>query len=139
MRALKMLITLAAAAALCTAVVSLPKKLAFEGGDSYTFFLGNTSSDCKVVTVSQGAALRRLALSNVCGEAAHYDTLDLNEFLESVGGRILFTEHLSDSDNYYCSADLPYSVELYGYDVNLHVCVREDGVTVASPIIFGGY
>ena len=48
-------------------------------------------------------------------------------------------EKLSGSVNYYCTADLPYSVELYGTEINLHICIKQSGVTVASPIIFGGY
>lgn len=59
--------------------------------------------------------------------------------MKTVNGEIVFCEKLSDSVNYYCKADLPYSVELYGKTINLHVCIRKDGVKVASPIIFGGY
>ena len=77
--------------------------------------------------------------SDVRGEATSYPSLDIEKFLERTGGEILFEERLSDSVNYYCSADLPYSVQLYGKTVNLHICVRDDGVTVGSPVIFGGY
>ena len=73
------------------------------------------------------------------GEATTYTQLDVAEFLSGVNGRVLFVEELSDSVNYYCAADLPYSAELYGMEINLHISVRDDGVTVASPIIFGGY
>lgn len=139
MRALKLFTTLAAAAIVCTAVVCLPKKLAFECGQSYTFFVGNTSKDCRVVTVKEGANLKLLTLSNVCGEATTYSELDIDAFLQSVNGRVAFTEELSDSVNYYCTADLPYAVELYGQSINLHISVRGEGTTVASPIIFGGY
>ena len=65
--------------------------------------------------------------------------LDIDGFLSEVNGEIVFCEELSDSVNYYCTADLPYSVELYGREINLHICVRDDGVAVGSPIIFGGY
>ena len=56
-----------------------------------------------------------------------------------MGAEIIFTEELSDSVNYYCKANLPYKVKLYGEEINLHISVRENGVKVASPIIFGGY
>ncbi len=139
MRAIKLSIIIIIALAVCAAVVSLPKKTAFECGDSYTFFIGTSSADCKVITVDKGAELLALTLTNVCGEATTFKTLDTDELLEKVNGKILFSEQLSDSVNYYCSADLPYSVTLYDQKVNLHICVKADSVIIASPIIFGGY
>lgn len=139
MRALKLGIILATAAVVCAAAVSLPKRTAFESGESYTFYVGSSSSDCKVLTVESNAAIVLLTLKDVCGEATTFSSLDVNEFLQSVNGEVLFEEKLSDSVNYYCSADLPYSIQLYGQTVNLHICIKESGVTVGSPIIFGGY
>lgn len=121
-------------------LAALPDRLAFKGGESYSFYVGDTSKNCRVVTANREvAAITRLTLTDVCGESATFNSLDLDGFLKSVNGEILFTEELSDSVNYYCKADLPYSVNLYGEEINLHVCVKESGVTVASPIIFGGY
>ncbi len=137
--AVKIFITLVSAAALCVAVALSPQKLAFECGDSYTFFVGDSSKNCKVITVTSGAELKKLTLTDVCGEATSFKSLNLQSFLKSVNGEIVFEETLSDSVNYYCTADLPYSVTLYGKRINLHICVKEQGVTVASPIIFGGY
>lgn len=139
MRTLKLGAIIVIAAAVCAAVVALPKKTAFECGDTYTFYVGRTSSDCRIITVDDNAELLYLTLKDVCGEATTFSSLDVEAFLKDVNGEVLFKEELSDSVNYYCSADLPYSVELYGREVNLHICVKEDGVTVASPIIFGGY
>ena len=131
---------LALAAAACAALFAISAaKPCFEEGESYTFFCGNTSADCRVVTVKDGAALSLLALDDVCGESTTYPTLDIEEFLESVNGEVVFCERLSDSLNLYCTADLPYSVELYGTQINLHICLKQEGVMVASPIIFGGY
>lgn len=139
MRAIKLALLLAAAAVLLIALSVLPEKLAFKSGESYTFFVGDSSKNCRVVTVTNGAEFAKFTLKDVCGEATTFSSLDLNEFLQSVNGEIKFVEELSDSVNYYCTADLPYAVELYGEEINLHVCVKESGVTVASPIIFGGY
>ena len=83
--------------------------------------------------------LKKLSLSDICGECAEYDELDISIYLQSVNGEIVFVETLSDSVNYYCKADLPYSVKLYGEEINLHICVKKDSVKVGSPIIFGGY
>ncbi|MGN0823458.1 MAG: hypothetical protein ACI4MB_00155 [Candidatus Coproplasma sp.] len=137
---LKLLITLLLAALILCAVITLPCKLLFCGGDSYRFYLGDTSLNCKEVLVGGASApLTRLLLTDVNGESATYQSLDIDEFIKSVNGEIIFTEEIDGSINYYCKASLPYSIELYGEEINLHICVKEDGVTVGSPIIFGGY
>ena len=114
-------------------------ELCFKGAESYAFFCGDTSKNCKEVRVDSNAKLKKLTLSDICGECAEYSDLDIKSFLQSVNGEVVFTETLSDSVNYYCKADLPYSVTLYGEEINLHICVKNDGVKVGSPIIFGGY
>lgn len=132
--------TILAAALILCLVAALPDRLVFKGGDSYTFYVGNTSKNCKVVTCSAAdAGITRLSLRGVCGESATFKSLDIDGFLSGVNGEIMFTEELDDSVNYYCKADLPYSVTLYDTTINLHICVRQEGITVASPIIFGGY
>lgn len=137
---LKLLITLLLAALILCAVTALPCRLLFGGGDCYRFYLGDTSLNCKEVSVGGASApLTRLFLTKVNGESATYQSLDIEKFIKSVNGEIVFLEKLEDSVNYYCKASLPYSIELYGQEINLHICVKEDSVTVASPIIFGGY
>lgn len=126
-------------AAVAAAIAVLPQRLCFSGGQNYTFYCGESSADCREVRAKANAELERLTLSDVCGESAEYDDFDLQAFLKKVNGKVVFTEKLSDSVNYYCTADLPYSVNLYNHTINLHVCVREDTTKVASPIIFGGY
>ncbi len=132
--------TLALALLTVAAIVILPQRLLFYGGESYRFYLGDTSKDCReVYSDGNSAPFTRLTLKDVNGESAVYPELDIHAFLEKVGGEIIFTEELADSVNYYCKANLPYSVTLYGQEINLHICVKEGSVTVASPIIFGGY
>ncbi len=139
MKALKLaFLTLAAALILC-AVTVFPQKPCFESGESYTFFVGSSSKDCKVVTVTENVALEKLLLKDVCGECTEYKDFDLDDILKKYDGEILFSEELSDSVNYYCRANLPYSVNLYGKEINLHISVRGDSAKIASPIIFGGY
>ncbi|MGN0811897.1 MAG: hypothetical protein ACI4MQ_00095 [Candidatus Coproplasma sp.] len=138
--AVKLLLTLTLSALVLCAICALPCRLLFFGGDSYRFYLGDTSLNCKeVFAEGERAPFTRLLLSNVNGESATYKSLDIERFLKNVGGRIIFTEEIDGAVNYYCKADLPYSVELYGEEINLHICLKEDNVTVASPIIFGGY
>ena len=137
---MKITAALIAAALIALAITVLPQRLAFRGGESYCFYLGDTSKNCRTVTASGNKAmLTRLTLTDICGESATYSSFDWQGYLEDIGGSILFTEELVDSVNYYCEADLPYSIDLYGKKVNLHICVKDSGVMVGTPIIFGGY
>lgn len=124
-------------AVMCMAAA--PARVCFEGGENYTFYCGHSSADCREVHPVLNAEAERLLLKDVCGESAEYKSLNIEEYLKSVNGKVLFEEKTGDSVNYYCSADFPYSVNLYGQEVNLHICVKEDRVKIASPIIFGGY
>ena len=138
--AIKTLAALFAAALIVLALTALPNRLAFRGGESYSFYVGDTSKNCRVVTANGNtAALTRLTLKGVCGESATYSSFDWQAYLDEVNGTVLFVEELSDSTNYYCKADLPYFVELYSQEVNLHVCVKDGCVIIGTPIIFGGY
>ncbi len=140
MKMLKLAALLTGTLTLAGALCIFSSRPAFSAGENYTFYTGTASSNCAIVTVeAEEAALKRLELRQIRGECTTYAELDVPAFLDEVNGRILFTEKLADSVNYYCSADLPYSIQLYGEQVNLHICVKQEGVTVASPIIFGGY
>ncbi len=135
-----LLFTALAAIVIFVLLAALPDRLVFKGGDRYTFYVGNTSKNCRVVScAAPEAGITRLGLRGVCGESATFSYLDIDDFLSRVNGKVLFTEELDDSVNYYCKADLPYSILLNNNVINLHICVRQDGVTVGSPIIFGGY
>lgn len=139
MRFFKLLAVTVMAGAFIAALALLPDNLCFKSGESYTFFCGDSSKNCREVTAHGNAALVRLGLGGVCGECTEYSELDIGKFLETVNGEVVFTEELSDSVNYYCKANLPYKVTLYGEEINLHISVKSEGVKVASPIIFGGY
>lgn len=139
MRIAKVFLLTVSLAVVVLALAILPQRLCFDCGESYTFYCGTSSADCKEITVKSSAAQTRLTLKNVCGEATVYSDFDLNEFLKGINGKVVFKEDIDGSVNYYCSADLPYSINLRGAKINLHVCVRGDKAKVASPIIFGGY
>ena len=140
MRRFFKLFALTIAAGILLAVITISQaKLCFNGAEGYAFFCGDTSKNCKEVRADDNAKLKKLTLAKVCGECAEYSKLDIENFLQSVNGEIVFVESLSDSVNYYCKADLPYSVTLYGEEINLHICVKNESVKVGSPIIFGGY
>ena len=133
------LVTVFLAIMIVAALLVFPSRVCFAGGENYTFYCGTSSADCREVHPAFNAEIERLLLSDVCGESVEYKDFDLDSYLKKVNGKIVFIEELSDSVNYYCTADLPYSVDIRGATINLHVCVRESSVKVASPIIFGGY
>lgn len=138
MRFFKLLMSMFSIGAFIAALAFLSVNLCFSGGENYTFFCGDTSKNCKEITVNN-PTLYRLTLSNVCGESTTYKKFDLQTFLSSVNGKVVFKEELSDSTNYYCTANLPYSITLYGEKINLHISIKKEEVKVGSPIIFGGY
>ena len=135
-----LLFTVLAAVLIICLVGALPDRLVFKGGDRYTFYVGNTSKNCREVNCnSTEAGFTKLTLQGICGESATFSSLDVDGFIKSVNGEIVETQEIDGSVNYYCKADLPYSIELFGTTINLHICVREGSVKVGSPIIFGGY
>ena len=138
-RFFKLLVLCIAAGTVLAVITVCQAKLCFKDAESYTFFVGDTSKNCREVHADDFTALKKLTISDICGESAEYSVLNLEEYLKSVNGEIIFTETLSDSVNYYCKADMPYSVKLYGTEINLHICVKNSGVKVGTPIIFGGY
>ena len=56
MRFLKLLAVTIAAGAFIAALALLPNNLCFESGECYTFFCGDSSKNCREVTVSGNAA-----------------------------------------------------------------------------------
>lgn len=139
MRFVKLSLATVAAILIIFAIAALPNKICFDGGENYVFYCGTSSADCKTVRANSNAKITRIFLNNVCGEGAEFKELDIDAFLASVGGKIVFSESAAGITNYYCSANLPYSTVLEGAVINLHIAVRENSVKVGSPIIFGGY
>ena len=138
-RFFKLLVLCIAAGTVLAVITVCQAKLCFKDAESYTFFVGDTSKNCREVHADDFTALKKLTISDICGESAEYSVLNLEEYLKSVNGEIIFTETLSDSVNYYCAANLPYKVKINGAIINLHICVRGNTAKTASPIIFGGY
>ena len=139
MRFVKLSLATVSAVLIIFAIAALPKRICFDGGENYVFYCGTSSADCKTVRADKNAKILRVFLTDVCGEGAEFKELDIDGFLSSVGGKIIFSESAAGITNYYCSADLPYSVIIDGAEINLHIAVCENSVKVGSPIIFGGY
>lgn len=64
----------------------------------------------------------------------------LNDILTKYKAKVLKVENYEDGISYYCySAKLKRGVNLDGVTINLHVVIKEDGITLGTPLIFGGY
>ena len=106
-------------------------------GESYTFYLGESSS-ARAVTAR--SPLAKLFLGEVKGESAVYRGDCYEELVQKYGAKLLFTERAGGATSYYLySPGLGGGVSLGGQRVNLQIAVR-DGQTVAgTPLIFGGW
>lgn len=107
-------------------------------GESYTFYLGESSS-ARAVSASL-PALEKLCLTDVKGESAVYSGDRYEELKSRYRAKLLFTETVEDVTSYYLySPAFPTCVELNGCLVNLHIAVSEHKTAAGTPIIFGGY
>ena len=97
MKLFKILGIVACFAACAACLTAFNSNTCFAEGESYTFFCGDTSRDCRIITVESGAALKKLTLRGINGESTAYPELDIAEFLDEVNGQIIFTEELTDS------------------------------------------
>lgn len=116
---------------------ALPQTLSLPQGENYTFYCGDTSRNCRIITPTY--PLFAKAFLHPQGESTIYTNLDIDAFFAQMGATVIYVEELLDCTNYYAQAPLPYAVSLYGTTINLHVCVRTHDVMVGTPIIFGGY
>ena len=131
---------------LCAALLVVPqildKGLLFEGAEQYTFYSGSESSQAHITLASASeAAAVKLALSDITGESARYESAEeAFRQVKKYGGDLVCREDAAGVSNYYFySRRLGGGVDLYGARVNLHVAVRGGAAAVGSPLIFGGY
>ena len=111
---------------------------AFEAGESYTFYLGKSSSAQAVF--SETPSLDKLLLSEVQGESAVYSGNVYEQLKTRYRAKLLFTEEAAGVINYYLFSPLLGSgVELGGKIVNLHVAVSAEQTAAGTPVIFGGF
>ncbi len=143
---MRKILALAAAIAVCAAVLVLPqvalKLPIFSGAESYQFYVGSRSSNARIVAAEGAAAAAvKLTLGGVTGESARYaDARDAFAQAEALGARLCFCERAGDIVNYYFHTPrLRGGVEVGGMTVNLHVAVRGESASIGTPLIFGGY
>lgn len=121
-------------AAFCFLLLRAP---VFEKGESYTFYLGKSSSS--PMKQSFAPALQKLCL-DVQGESVLYQGDRLEEISKKYHAKLLFTEEAAGTKNYYFySPALGEGVEIGNFIVNLHVALSRGMTAAGTPLIFGGF
>ncbi|MBQ4098190.1 MAG: YwmB family TATA-box binding protein [Clostridia bacterium] len=68
------------------------------------------------------------------------NAFNLKEFLDVYDAETVFIEKTEAGVSYYAySNKIKYKKIIDGKKINLHINISNDGVTVGSPIIFGGF
>lgn len=98
---------------------------------------GSSSAHMEVLTAEQ---YRRADARSIGGVSFETDE-SAEAILAALGARVVKEERAAGVTSYYARAEgLPYSLRLFGEQVNLQVAVREDGkVKVGCPVIFGSF
>ena len=110
----------------------------FDRGDGYEISLGASSSAEQIVT--ENPLLVKMLCSDAKGESVRYEGNRYEELKSSFDAELLFTETEGNVTNYSLfSKKLGGGIALGGYQVNLHIAVRENRTAVGTPIIFGGF
>lgn len=136
--ALRECAVVAAAVACVIAVMVLFAAPVFRAGESYTLYLGGSSSALAVET--EHPLQDKTLFQNVAGESTVYDGNFYREIKERFHATLLFTEEVCGVTNYYLySGQLCGGVYLNGERVNLHIAVSAEQTAVGSPLIFGGF
>ncbi len=109
----------------------------FEKGESYTLYLGRSSSS--LMEETSAPVLGKL-VQNVAGESVQYEGDRLWELAERYRAKLLFTETACGIENYYFfSPLLGAPCKIGGYPVNLHIAVGNGRTAAGTPLIFGGF
>lgn len=112
----------------------------FPEGENYTFCVGSSSSQAKMIVTNGNARILRFLLSDVRGESTVYMDKDCSELLAFYEAVPVFTEACAGVRNeYYYSPCFSGGVWIEGALINLHVAYRENTVCIGTPVIFGGY
>ncbi len=124
----------------CTAFTLFFQPLALSSyGEAITVYTKSASSNAEIITTKPSSVL---FFNDVRGESVVVDSNRFNakQILDSYGATVRFSEVVDGVTSYYAYTDkLPYSQNICGYTVNLHVAVCGERTVIGTPIIFGGY
>lgn len=111
-------------------------------GESYTFYVGQNSSNCQIITVglTEAKACKK-NLKNLCGES--FQTADkqlVDSEILRLDCTLCFSEVIGDIlTSYYYSPKIFNYETINGYKVNVQVANNLGLYTLASPLIWGSF
>ena len=107
--------------------------------ENHVAYLTNSSSNIKVVKLSNGSFP---IINGVRGESCTFtaDGFDVDEFFSHHGATHILTERTGLGVSYYAfSPEIKYKERVSGKEVNLHVAVYGERITIGTPIIYGSF
>jgi hypothetical protein len=129
------------AAVFILGLLYIPQPLALEKYNlgTYTFYYG--SANFKTVP-RESAAKEKYVLKNVRGESVCFSAAKATaqDVLSYYRAKVVFVEEVNGIVSYYAeTAAFDGGVDLNGREINLHIAVGGDRITVGTPLIFGGF
>lgn len=95
------------------------------------------SSQCKIQVNSN---LQYLFNFKRCGEAVEVDFTDYQKILSEFSATVKFTENAEGITSFYAySPKIKTYILLKGERINLHIALRNAGMKIGSPLIFGSF
>ena len=107
--------------------------------NDFTIYVGNGGSLSKIIEVGY---LGYLMQDNIKGESCSFvdSEFNLHSFLNEYGAKLVKVECVNEQVSYYAfSPNIKYSQNLFGKKINLHVSIKNDRITVGSPLIYGSF
>ncbi|MBP5466672.1 MAG: hypothetical protein J6Y43_03820 [Clostridia bacterium] len=107
--------------------------------EDITLYSKRHGSDCNMISVF---GIGYIFVFTKTGESFSADkkNFDIDKFLKDFNAEKVFEEHTFDTDSkYFYSKDIKYCEILYGKKVNIQLSVKNDRVTVGTPVIYGSY
>jgi len=107
--------------------------------DTYELYLYDSSSNAVIVNATKKSFFD---FKRVKGESfkTKSEGFSVEEFFLSMDAQLLFTERTAEGVSYYgYGKNIKYRERIKGCEVNLHVFVGKEEVTVGAPIIYGSF
>ena len=107
--------------------------------DEFEIYLESASSCAQIVQVSEKDYK---AFKGIKGEGCKIESknFSVENFFSEFNAKIIFEEQTDFGISYYgFSPAIKYRKEIHNEIINLHVFVGKSGITIGTPIIFGGF
>ena len=101
-----------------------------------TYYVGVAASNAYILNEKDAGVF----LDKVKGESCRVNDMGVETIMKEYKAAEVFVEEAEGTTSYYCfSPLLKRSVIIKGREINLHIAVKNDEVTVGTPLIFGSF